>query len=358
MRSRREHRGRQRLVVAVPALAALAGAACSTGSRVEYVDGQCVIDGVSVSLEQVETRQADVTQHILSRQPILTAIAVAAVMVAIAGYLQRLLTILAARRAGDANLGERIRRSMERHRAHPVRYFLVLTSVLGLLVLAGVAYVSMDADKRASERSLASLQFCHLALRSAEEQRVLSEQREHLASIQSTERDIQALVGTLPPAEQEKAKEIAQQLSTSLGQQRTMVAQFAEHADVAARAVAEHQAQVEQSLSKLDGDVGDLKSMPAAVSRIAGDVKDVATRQQTLGGEVEACTARVDIVDKDLATVAKLLDALAARPAPTCSCAPPPPSPPSTPKVAAPTGSAGSASPPPPVIAPIDAGPG
>nr|HEX4312383.1 hypothetical protein [Kofleriaceae bacterium] len=344
-------------------LALFALGSCSAGSTVEYIDGQCVIDGSSVSLEQVEARQADVTQHILSRQPILTAIAVAAVMLAIAGYLQRLLTILAARRAGDENLGERIRRRMQRYRAHPVRYFLLLTGVLGLLVLAGVAYVSMDADKRASERSLASLQFCHLALRSAEEQRVLAEQREHLASIQSTARDIQALVGTLPPAEQEKAKEIAQQLSTSLGQQRTMVAQFAQHADVAAHAVAEHQAQVEQSLSKLDGDVGDLKSVPVAVSKLASVVTDVAARQQALGGELEACIAHDGTVDNDLAAVAKQLDALAARPPPTCSCPATPAAQAAAPKTVPPATAAagGSASPPPPPAPPppsVDAGAG
>ena len=224
-------------------------AACGSGNQVRYVDGQCLINGVATTLAHVEARQAEVTQHVLSRQPILTAIAVAAVTLAGAGYLQKILTVLAARRAPVQPLSDRLRARMDRYRAHPVRYFLLLGSVLGVLVVAGVAYVSLDADKRSSERSLASLQFCHLALRSADEQHVLAEQRDNLASIQSTEGDIRALVDKLPPAEQQKAHEIVDQLSTSLGQQRTMVARFAQHADDAARAVAEHQAEVERGLS-------------------------------------------------------------------------------------------------------------
>src|SRR6185503_1515887 len=118
---------------------------------------------------------------------------------------------------------------------------------------AGIIYVSLDADKRTSERSLATLQFCHLALRSANEQHVLAEQREHLASIASTEQNIRTLVDQLPPAERQKGQEIAAQLSASLGQQRNLVAQFAEHADSTAKAVAD-------GISKIDTEVVDLKS--------------------------------------------------------------------------------------------------
>ena len=287
--------------------------ACTAGSKVRYVDGQCIVDGIPTSLSQVETRQADLTQHILSRQPILTAIAVAAVAIACAGYVQRLLTMLAARRAPAESLGERVRARMERYRAHPVRYALLLGGVLGVLVFAGVSYVSLDAAKRASERSLASLQFCHLALRSAEEQHVLAEQREHLASIQTTEHDIEALVHELPPAEQQKAQEIVQQLGTTLGQQRTMVAQFAQHADATAKAVTDHQVQVDRNLSKIDDEVIDLKSVPASLAKLSNDVHDVDTHATALGGEIEACTSHVDALGKQL-------DTLAAKPPPACTC--------------------------------------
>jgi hypothetical protein len=291
---------------------------CTGTGQAEYVNGQCLIDGVSANILQVEARQAELTQHMLARQPILTAIAVAAVALAGAGYLQRLLTILAARRAPAQNLGERLRLRMERYRAHPVRYFLLLGGVLGLLAVAGTAYVSMDADKRTSERSLATLQFCHLALRSANEQRVLAEQREHLASIQSTEHEIRALVDTLPPAEQQKAHEIIDQLSSSLGQQRTMVAKFAQDANVAAKAVAEQQAQVERGLSKLDDEVVGLGAVPAAVSKLTSDVHTVGARAEVVGAGVEACNAKIDAVGQSLSAIGRQLDALASRPAPVC----------------------------------------
>ena len=310
--------------------------ACSTSTRVSFSDGQCLIDGQPAPLARVEARQAEVTQHVLSRQPILTAIAVAAVALAGAGYLQRILTVLAARRAKDQTFGDRLRLRMERYRKHPIRYFLLLGGVLGLLIAAGVMYVAMDSDKRTSERALASLQFCHLALRSADEQHVLAEQRDNLASIQSTEQDIRGLVDKLPPAEQEKAHEIVQQLSTSLGQQRTMVAHLAQHADVAAKAVAEHQAEVERGLSKLADDVVDLKSMPDAIGKLSHDVHELGTHQDTLSGELEACTARIESLSKTLDGVGKQLDALAKPACPTAVATVP------SPPVAAATVDAGS----------------
>ena len=326
-----DERGSLPLFFIVPAIAL---GACSASTRVSFTDGQCLIDGLASPLARVEARQAEVTQHVLSRQPILTAIAVAAVALAGAGYLQRILTVLAARRAQDQSFGDRLRTRMERYRRHPVRYFLLLGGVLGLLIAAGVAYVAMDSDKRTSERALASLQFCHLALRSADEQHVLAEQRDNLASIQSTEKDIRGLVDKLPPAEQQKAQEIVQQLSASLGQQRTMVAHLAQHADVAAKAVAEHQAEVERGLSKLADDVVDLKSMPVAISKLARDVHELGTHQDTLSGELESCSARIDTFSKTLDAVGKQLDALANRPEPVCpACSCETPSTPPIPRI-------------------------
>jgi hypothetical protein len=337
-------------------LLAIAAAACTPKNPVEYVDGQCLIGGVAATLAQVEARQAEVTQHILSRQPVLTAIAITAVVVAGSGYLRRILTMLAARRAPSQSFADRLRARLERYRAHPVRYFMLIGGVLAVIAAAGVAYVSLDADKRASERSLATLQFCHLALRSANEQHVLAEQREHLATIQSTEQNIRALVDQLPPAEQQKAREIAEQLAKSLGQQRTMVAQYAARADVAAKEVTEQQAEVQRGLSKLDGEVVDLKSMPAAVAKLANDVHDVGSREETLGGEIEACNAKLDTLAKNLDTASHALDTLANRPSttcPVCACAAThvdAPSPTKSPAIA-PTASSPSANP-----TPADAG--
>ncbi len=330
MRSYEEAAARRGKLSPSLALPTIVLAACGTGSQVKYVDGHCLINGVVATLGQVEVRQAEVTQHVLSRQPVLTAIAVAAVALAGASYLERILAVLAARRVPSQPLAERLRARMERYRAHPVRYFLLLASILGVLIIAGVAYVWMDADKRGSERSLASLQFCHLALRSADERRVLAEQRDNLASIQSTEGDIRALVDKLPPAEQQKAREIVDQLSTSLGQQRTMVARFAQHADDTARVVAEHQAEVERGLSKLSSDFGDLKSMPAAVGKLDSELHDVGVRTETLAGDLEACNARLDTLGKGIAGVSKQLETLVSRPIPECpawTCAAAPPTP-------------------------------
>jgi len=187
-------------------LATLAVLPACAGNTVEYVNGKCLIDGASASLTQVETRQAEMTQHVLSRQPILTAIVVGMVAIAIAGYLPRIFAILTARKAPVEKFSDRLRARIERYRAHPVRYFLLVSTLLGVVITAAVVYVSLDADKRASERALANLQFCHLALRSASD-------HDHLNKIQSTEREIRALVAKLPAADQRKARDIADQLA-------------------------------------------------------------------------------------------------------------------------------------------------
>lgn len=179
--------------------------ACASSS-VEFAGGKCLIDGTPASLAHVEERQAEMTQHVLSRQPILTAIVVGMVVIAIAGYLPRLSAILTARKAPVEKFSERLRARIERYRAHPVRYFLLVGTVLGVVVTAAVVYVALDADKRASERALANLQFCHLALRSASD-------TEHLKKIQSTEREIRALIAKLPAADQRKARKLADQLA-------------------------------------------------------------------------------------------------------------------------------------------------
>lgn len=303
----------------VPRACALLGlVACNGGSRVEYVDGKCLLAGVVSTLGQVQTRQAEVTQHVLSRQPILTAIAVAAVALAGASYVQRILTVLAARRAPAQGLADRLRNRMERYRAHPLRYFLILSAVLATLIAAGGAYIALDADKRASERALTSLQFCHLALRSAEEQHTLAEQRDNLATIQATAGDIRSLVDKLPPAEQQKAHEIVNQLSSSLGQQSAMVTRYAQHADLAAHEVAEHQAVVERGLSRLTDDVVDLKSVPSAVGKLSDELHSMVLRGDTLAGELGVCNTRLDTLGKGLDAVAKQVDVLANRPPPTC----------------------------------------
>ncbi len=269
------------------AVLVLSVAACSRAGAVEYVDGKCLIRGVVSTLPQVEARQAELTQHILSRQPILTS---------------------------ATTFAERLRARMERYKAHPVRYFSILGGTLAILLAAGAAYIQLDADKRTSERALSTLQFCHLALRTADEQRVLTQERDNLASIQSTAGDIRVLVDKLPPAEQQKAHEIVDSLTVSLGQQRTLVTRYAAQADETTRAVQERQADVERGLSKLDGDVGTLKAVPDELGRIDGALRDVGTRDDDLVGKLLANSAHLEAIER---TVTEL----AARPAPVCSCA-------------------------------------
>ncbi len=299
------------------AVLVLSVTACSGAGAVEYVNGKCLIRGVVSTLPQVEARQAELTQHILSRQPILTGIAVAAVVIAGASYAQRLFSVLAARRASATTFAERLRARMERYSAHPVRYFSILGGMLAILLAAGTAYIQLDADKRTSERALTTLQFCHLALRTADEQRVLTQQRDNLAAIQSTAGDIRVLVDKLPPAEQQKAHEIVNSLTASLGQQRALVTRYAAQADESTRAVQERQADVERGLSKLDGDVGTLKAVPDQLGRIDGALHDVGARSDDLAG-------KVDSNGDHLETIERIVTDLAARPAPVCNCAPPP----------------------------------
>ena len=300
-------------------------AACGGPGAVEYVDGQCLIGGVAATLAQVEAQQATLTHHILARQPVLTAIAVAAVAIAGGSYVQRLIALLAARRASAQTFAERVRARMERHRAHPVRYFAILGGVLAVLIAAGAAYISLDSDKRQSERALATLQFCHLALRTADEQRALGEQRDNLASIQATATDIRALVDKLPPEEQHKAHEIVDQMTTALGQQRSLVTRYAVQADASAKAsvkaVEQHQAEVARDLDQL-----------------GGELKQLDTHDGDVAAQLARHDARLDGLAKDVeALVARPMPVAPVCPPVTCSCLAPPAPPSPSPISAKPT---------------------
>ena len=84
--------------------------ACDS-TTVEYASGKCLIDGAPATLTQVEDRQSEMTQHVLARQPILTAIVVGMVATAIAGYLPRIFAILTARKAPVEKFSERLHES-------------------------------------------------------------------------------------------------------------------------------------------------------------------------------------------------------------------------------------------------------
>src|SRR5262249_52887743 len=158
---------------------------CGPG-RVEFTGGQCVIDGAPATLDQVEARQARLSERIVARQPISVVGTVLVVGLAGFSHIEKPFLLFNSRKTPAHCLGARLRLALDRYRAHPLRYFAIVSTTLLLLGVAGGFYVYLDADKRASERALGLLQFCHLALRNDEAQSILAEQRRNLASIEST----------------------------------------------------------------------------------------------------------------------------------------------------------------------------
>jgi septation ring formation regulator EzrA len=172
-------------------------------------------------------------------------------------------------------------------------------------------YIYLDVDKRASERALGMLQFCHLALKTNEEQGVLAEQRKNLDAIQSTAGDIRALVDKLPPEEKQKAREIVAQMSSALDKQGRIVGDYLSKSDEQQKALKEHTAAVEKGLSSLSTDLGALKSLPATL-------KDIGDGMRKLDGKVTGQDADVKALGDKLADLDGKLQKLLARP----SCEP------------------------------------
>src|SRR4051794_20516548 len=163
------------------AFLALLLVACVPGpGHVEFTQGQCFIDGRPAQLGDVEARQARISERILARQPWFTVITILVVALAGASHIDKLVLLFSTRGARTHGLGERLKLMLDRYRAHPVRYFAIVIATLGLLGCAAGFYVYLDSDKRASERALGQLQFCHLALRESDAKRVLDEQRQNL----------------------------------------------------------------------------------------------------------------------------------------------------------------------------------
>jgi len=304
-------------------------AACGGPGHVQYDNERCLIDGQPATLGEVESRQAAVAARIQSRQPWFAIVTIVVVLVAGASNAEKVLVLLRARK-DDARrpLGERIRDALERHRQSPVRFGAIVGSTLGLLLLAAGLYIYLDVDKRASERALGMLQFCHLALKTNEEQGVLAEQRKNLSAIQTTAGDIRALVDKLPPEEKEKAREIVATMNAALDKQGKIVGDYLTRSDEQQKALKEHTTAVEKGLSSLSTDLGALKALPATLKDIGEGVKRVDAKVATEDGDVKALqTALADLDGK----VKQLL----ARP----TCEPPKPavaaSPATTPKTAA-----------------------
>jgi hypothetical protein len=269
-----------------------------------------MIDGRPATLPEVETRQALISERILARQPLFVLITVLIVALAGFSHLEKLLLLFSTRRAHVHGLAERLRLALERYRAHPIRYFTIVVGTLSLLAIAGSFYVYLDADKRASERALGLLQFCHLALRNGESQTILAEQRRNLQAIESTAGNIQTLVDKLPPAEQRKAKEIVTRINAALAQQGKLVGDYAARADESTRAVRAETESLEKGLSTLGAQVVALKSLPTGIRELGEQLHALDGR---VGAELNASDAKLAAIDAKLDALTRSVDTLEAR---------------------------------------------
>jgi hypothetical protein len=298
-----------RLVVLLGVATALA-AGCGGPARVTFDHEQCLLDGQPARLDQVEQAQAEIAERVLGRQPLYLVVTLAVILLAGASHIEKLLLLFSARKQEAKGLGERLKLALDRYRAHPVRYFGIVFVTLALLGVAGGLYLYLDADKRASERALGQLQFCQLALKTADEQASLGEQRKNLDALQSTTVDIKALVDRLPPEEQRKAEQLLGQMRASLGNQDRLLAR----SNAVAQAVEARSDAIQKGLGVLASGVTELRPLPEQLRAIDTGVKKVDKEVAQLGDRV----GKIDLVQAKLSsgkTVGDTLTELAGRPA-------------------------------------------
>ena len=302
-----------RLGLVVGIVLGLFACGCAGPGHFQFEAGRCSKDGEQLTLEQVEAEQANVAQRIASRQPWFAVITIGIVLVAAGSNLDRVLVLFRARQADGAHrpLAERLRDALARQREKPARFGLIVGGSLALVLFSGGAYVYLDVDRRVSERALGMLQFCHLAMRTQQEEGVLDQQRKNLDAIQSTAGDIRTLVGKLPPDEQKKAQQIVSQMNDALARQGKIVGDYASRTDEAQKDLAAQTSAMEKGLATVQGNLEGLRSLPATVK------------------ELETATHRIDQatgeLDGKLGALDSKVDTLLARPA--CSAAPPSPPP-------------------------------
>jgi hypothetical protein len=298
---------------ALPLLIALVmlAPACHGPGHVEFTQGQCVIDGRPAKLAEVEQRQSHLSERILARQPLTVLVTVLIVVLAGFSHIEKLLLLFSTRHTHVRGLAERLRVALERYRVNPVRYFSIVVGTLLLLGMAGGFYVYLDADKRASERALGLLQFCHLALRNNESEGILAEQRRNLEKIESTAGSIRSLVDKLPPEEQRKAKEVVSQINLALTQQGKLVGQYAAQTEESTKAVREQTENLQKGLTTLGSQVLGLKLLPASLRDLSDQVHALDGRLSTAIG---ATDAKLAAADAKLGAIKSLLETLAARP--------------------------------------------
>jgi hypothetical protein len=290
---------------------------CRGPGEVRFNQSGCTIDGQAADLSRVEAREAAVQHRIARLQPWLVAITVAIVSLAGIGYIERLIMLFSARR--DARgMGERLQGVVDRYRSHPVRYFALLAGSVGMLIAAGSFYIYCDADKRSSERALGALQFCHLALRTAEEKQALDDQRQNLSSIHETAGAIRQLIDKLPPGEQAKASEIINHMDDAVGRERRVISGHLQRSEETTLALSTEAKSIARGLDGLATDVSNLKGLPGDVRALAGVLGDVNGRAATANEKLTAANDKLTEASAALATLVGSVRELAARPAPTC----------------------------------------
>jgi hypothetical protein len=297
-------------MLALAAMLAVSAGGCRGLGDVRVEHGSCSIDGRLASLPEVEQREADVASRIAHRQPWLVAITIMVVSLAGISYVERLVLLFSASRS-SRTMGDRLKALVERYRAHPVRYFSLVGGTVGLLLMAGTLYIYFDADKRSSERALATLQFCHLALRTADEKQALDDQRQNLASIHETAGAIRQLIDKLPPAEQAKAQEIVGHMDDAVRREGRLLAEHLQRSEDTEQAIRTGTQSIARDLTGLEGQVAGLKDLPAGLRDVGDAVHKLEARAAptdqalaNLGGRMEA--------------LQKSVDALTSRPAPSC----------------------------------------
>jgi hypothetical protein len=268
---------------------AVVAVGCGGPGEVRFDHDNCLIDGLPASMARVEEREAVVGHRIAVRQPWLVAITVLVVSLAGVSYVERLVLLFSARRE-SRTMGDRLKALVDRYRAHPVRYFSLVGGTFGLLLLAGGLYIYFDADKRANERALSTLQFCHLALRTGEEEKALDDQRLHLASIHETAGEIRQLIDKLPPTEKAKAHQIIGHMDEAVRQEGRLLEDRLRRSEDMAQSIRDGTQSIARDLSDLEGRIAGLKELPASV-------RGIEDRLTNLG---------------------RTLDAVASRPAPSC----------------------------------------
>ena len=290
---------------------------CRGPGEVRFNQGGCTIDGQAADLPRVEAREAAVQHRIARLQPWLVAITVAIVSLAGIGYVERLIMLFSARR-NARGMGERLQAIVDRYRSHPVRYFALCAGSVGMLIAAGSFYIYCDADKRSSERALGALQFCHLALRTADEKRALDDQRQNLSSIHETAGAIRQLIDKLPPAEQAKASEIINHMDDAVGRERRVISGRLQRSEETTLALSTEAQSIARGLDGLATDVGRLKGLPGDVRALAGVLGDVNGRAATTNEKLTAANDKLTEASAALATLVGSVRELAARPSPTC----------------------------------------